>query len=326
MAGGEVMKKAYKSYLKDTFKEYIEFRLSLGFSMRNTNYIYIEFDNFIFEKYPKSKIITQEIIISYLATTKHLHSSSRGYRVTLLRVFCKYLYQQNPRTYIPGPKLIKYGKRKVIPYIFNDNEIKSILRSLKKMPKKNILMETNFVIIGLLYSTGLRVGEISRLNLEDVDLKEKMIFIKRSKFYKSRLVPVSDSVVNILKLYKLKRLGHKRTTNQEDPFFIGMTGNRVFENSISRRFRNVIKSLNLLNDQGVRPRLHDLRHTFATRSLEEIYEKGKNPESFLPALATYLGHVNLTYTQTYLHPTKHTLKIAGEIFNEYSKISNKRKL
>ena len=320
------MKKVYKSYFKEKFKEYMEFRLSLGFAMRNTNYVFIEFDNYIFEKYPKSKIITREIIISYLATTKHLHSSSRGYRVTLLRVFCKYLYQQNPKTYIPEPKLIKYGKRKVVPYIFNDNEIKSILRSLKKMPKKNLLKETHFVIIGLLYSTGLRVGEISRLNLADVDLKGKMIFIKRSKFYKSRLVPISNSVTDILKLYKLKRLGHKRTTNQEDPFFVGMTGNRVFENANSRRFRNVIKSLTLLTDEGTRPRLHDLRHTFATRSLEEIYENGKNPESFVPALATYLGHVNLTYTQTYLHPTKHTLKIAGEKFNEYSKKSSKRKL
>ena len=81
------------------------------------------------------------------------------------------------------------------------------------MPKKNLLRETNFVIVGLLCSTGLRVGEISRLNLGDVDLKGKVLSIRRSKFYKSRLVPVSDSVTEALKLYKLKRLGHKRTKN-----------------------------------------------------------------------------------------------------------------
>ncbi len=326
MAGGEAMKKIYRSYFKKYFEEYMEFRLSLGFSMRNTKYVFIEFDNFIFKNFPKSKFITREMIITYIATTKHLHSSSRSYRVTLLRVFCKYLYQQCPKTYIPEPKLVKYGKRNVIPYIFNDCEIESILKSLKQMPKKNLLRETTFVIVGLLYSTGLRVGEVSRLNLGDVDLKGKILFIRRSKFYKSRLVPISDSVVETLKLYKLKRLGHKRTKKQDDPFFIGMTGNRVFENAIGKRFRKVVNELSLFTDNGTRPRLHDLRHTFATRSLEELYENGKNPESYLPALATYLGHVNLTYTQTYLHPTNNTLKIAGDKFNKYSTITLQEKL
>jgi len=325
MAEGEFMKKAYKSFFKGKFQEYIDFRLSLGFSMRNTNYVFIEFDNFVFENYPKSKTITRKMIVDYVATSKHLHSSSRCYRVTLLRGFCKYLYQQNPKTYIPEPKLIKYGKRKVSPYIFTDKEIELILKQFKEMPKKNLLRETNFVIIGLLYSTGLRVGEISRLNLGDVDIKRRVLTIRRSKFYKSRLVPISDSVVETLKQYKLKRLGHKRTKNPDDPFFVGMTGNRVFENAISKKFRKVVNELNLLTDKGTRPRLHDLRHTFATRSLEEVYKKGKNPESYLPALATYLGHVNLTYTQTYLHPTNKTLKIAGDRFNNYSSL-DKRKL
>jgi integrase len=325
MAEGEFMKRTYKSFLKGEFQEYIEFRLSLGFSMRNTNYVFIEFDNFLFENYSKSHNITRKMIIDYIATTKHLHSNSRGYRVTLLRGFCKYLYQQNPKTYIPEPKLIKYGKRKVCPYIFNDKEIELILKKFKKMPKKNLLRETNFIIIGLLYSTGLRVGEISRLNLDDVDLKNRVLSIRRSKFYKSRLVPISDSVTDTLKLYKLKRLSHKRTTNPSDPFFVGMTGNRVFENAISKKFRKVVNELNLLTDKGTRPRLHDLRHTFATRALEQVYKNGKNPESFLPALATYLGHVNLTYTQTYLHPTNKTLKVAGDRFNNYSSL-DKRKL
>lgn len=312
------MKTIFTGPLRKKIKEYMEFRKSLGFSMRNTAYVYAEFDNYLAKQYSAVKVISREMMIKYLSTTTHLHSTSRGYRVTLLRGFCRYLYQKDPRNYIPEPKLLPYGKRRLKPYVFTDIEINEILKMLRKLPKRGVCSESTVTVIGLLAVTGLRVGEACRLNLEDVDFKKKNLFIRRSKFYKSRIVPISRSTVDALIRYKLKRLGYYRTTDPLAPFFVGMTGARPHENGISKKFRQIIRTLKIKTSLSARPRLHDLRHSFATHSLERVYHSGKDPEAHLPALATYLGHVNLDYTQTYLHPSIELLRTAGEKFNHYS--------
>ena len=306
-------------------KEYFDFRLSLGFAMRNTNYVFIEFDNFVFKKYSNFHFITREMITEYIKTKNHLSFSSKNYRLALIRGFCKYLYHKNTQNYIPEFRLIKSEKSKFKPYIFSHSEVQLILKKLKSPSKRKINTASYVATVGLLYTTGLRVGEVCRLNLEDVDFRNKMLFIRRSKFYKSRLVPVSGSVVEVLKKYKLKRLGCFRATNQKEPFFVGVTGNRLHENLIGRQFRKAVKELGITSVLQTNPRLHDLRHTFATRTLEEIYQKGKNPEIVLPILATYMGHVDLTHTQTYLHASQELLMVASDKFNKYSK-SIRRKI
>ena len=287
------MKKTYKSRFKMRIKEYFDFRLSLGFAMRNTNYVFIEFDNFVFKKFSNFHFITREMITEYIKTKSHLSFSSRNYRITLIRGFCKYLYHKDTQNYIPESRLIKSEKSKFKPHIFFHREVQLILKKLESLSKRKINTASYVVTVGLLYTTGLRVGEVCRLNLEDVDLRNKMLFIRRSKFYKSRLVPISDSVAEVLKKYKLKRLGYFKTTNKKEPFFVGVTGSKMHENLISKQFRKAVKELGITPVFRTNPRLHDLRHTFATRTLEETYQEGKNPEIILPVLATYMGHVNV---------------------------------
>ena len=319
-------KTVFTGPLRKKINEYMEFKKSLGFTMRNTAYVYAEFDRYLAGDHSRVNVITREMVIKYLSTTIRLHSTSRAYRVTLLRGFCRYLYQKDPRNYIPEPKLLPAGKHRVKPHIYSPTEIARIIKTLQQMQCRKMLTATNVTGVALLATTGIRIGELCRLNLEDVDLKDGVLSIKRSKFFKSRMVPISRSTAKALLRYKLKRLGHFRTTDPKAPFFVGMTGNRVIENGVSGTFRGVLRTLGIKTQMGTRPRLHDLRHTFATRCLERVYRSGKDPEAHLPMLATYMGHVNLDYTQTYLHPSLKLLRVAGNRFHAYSASQTTRSL
>lgn len=313
------MKRIYiKGPLHKKIYEYIKFRKSVGFTMRNTEYVFKEFDDFLARQHPKMKSITRQMVIDYLASKKILHLRSRNYRVTILRGFCRYLYQQNNQHYIPEKGILPNAKKKVIPYILSEGEILDILKKIESRPKRKILYFSAKTVISLLSVTGLRISEACRLNISDVDFKRGILHIRRSKFYKSRIVPISQSAVLALIYYKQTRLGYFRTTDPLAPFFVNMTGNRILRENIGRIFRKAVRELKIITDQGTIPRIHDLRHTFATRSLERVALGGGDPEAHLPTLATFLGHANLDYTETYLHPSKELLREAGNRFNNYS--------
>ena len=122
--------------MKNEIQEFMKFRKSLGFAMRNTAYIYAEFDRYLKQHHAKARTITRSMVVNYLATTTHLHSTSRGYRVTLLRGFCRYLYQKNTKHYVPEARLLPWGKRKLTPHIYTDLELKMILGEIRKFKRR----------------------------------------------------------------------------------------------------------------------------------------------------------------------------------------------
>ena len=300
-------------------QEFIQFRKSLGFSMRNTAYIYAEFDRYLAKHHPNSQLISRPMVIDYLATTKHLHSTSRGYRVTLLRGFCRYLYQKDSRNYVPEPKILPWGKRKLMPHVFTNGEVEKILEAMNCQKYRTAIVGKTFVaMVALLAATGMRSGEVERLNLEDADLESGILTIHRSKFFKSRLVPISPTVVVALKSYREMRFKHRQPPDSKAPFFISEQGRRALVHTAGERFRMAVRQLEIKSRSGGWARLHDLRHTFATRWMDDIYRSGNDPSARLPILATYLGHVNLDHTQTYLHPSIELLATAGSRFQTFS--------
>lgn len=294
--------------------EFMRFRKSLGFAQRNTAYVFAEFDRYLKKKHPKARVITRPMVTGYLSTTVHLHSTSRGYRVTLLRGLCRYLYQKNPAHYVPEARLVPGGKRKLKPHVYTDAEIRRILAKLRN----SLVPKAYLTAVSLLFATGIRAGELERLNIEDVDLEAGVLSIQRSKFYKSRLVPVSTSTRRALLIYRELRLESFPTVDCKAAFFVGFTGLRLRAQMTSRIFRRAVRSLGLKTACGTWPRLHDLRHTFATRAMHAVYASGNDPSAHLPVLATYMGHVNLDHTQTYLHPSIELLAKAGTKFKAFS--------
>jgi integrase len=164
--------------------------------------------------------------------------------------------------------------------------------------------ETYATVIGLLWSTGMRRKEVVGLDHSDVDLKSGTVLIRMTKFRKTRMIPMDRSVATALEKYcsLKKRLNY--ATGPDQAFFVGLKGSRIRGGNLNHMFRRVVGWLGLKNEKDQRPVLHDLRHNFATRTLNRFYSDTENlpPQSYLPTLATYLGHTDMTYSQYYLHP------------------------
>jgi integrase len=166
--------------------------------------------------------------------------------------------------------------------------------------KRPMRAETYTTLIGLLATTGLRVGEAIRLDRRDVNAKLRVLVIRESKFGKSREVPLHETTAKALATYARRRdrfCPHYRTPS----FFLSTVGTRLIYKNVHRTFHALVTQANLQQRRApCRPRLHDLRHSFAVRTLLSWYRAGVNVEVRLPLLSTYLGHINPASTYWYL--------------------------
>ena len=181
-------------------------------------------------------------------------------------------------------------------------------------PKWVLAMVT---LIGLLYSTGLRIGEALKLTLGDVDLQERILTVKLTKFRKSRYVPLSPSTAKALTTYLDRRASAGiLTTPQAGVFSSCQTGRAYHATRIYVMFLEIARRLGIRGKPGIRgPRLHDFRHTFAVQRLLDWYREGAELYAKLPLLATYLGHNNVTFTEVYLQATAELLEQANARFH-----------
>ncbi len=299
-------------------QRHLALRHSLGFILQSQELTLRTFDQYTWRNFPKTTTVTRDIIIGFLHTRQHLRLSSRHDEVCSLRQFCRFLFQQDPNNDIPEKGLLPPIRSAFRPHIYTHAEAASLLHLARQLLPAGSLRPLSFTtLIGLLWSCGLRVGEALRLNLEDVDLQQGVLCIRQTKNFKSRLVPLSCSTAAALAAYREQRLRLKGDQGPMAPFFMNQRGRRFAYETVQKPFQKMIRQLGLNSPYGRPPRLHDLRHSFATRTLFNLYKTGKDPTAFLPVLATYLGHVNVACTTVYLHPSIEVLEIAGRRFGKY---------
>ena len=299
-------------------KNYLDLKRSLGFVYEDTELYLYDFDKYLKKYFSKAKTVTRDMVVSYLKTKSHLSSVTRNGIASILRQFLRFLFQlYNVNTYIPGKSLVPPCRTELKPHIYSKEEVLRIMKAAKKFSTPVSLRPHTYVtIIGLLWAAGLRIGEVVRLNNEDVDTKRKILHIRQTKFYKSRIVPISRSTANAMELYRAKRNSFCSSC-ASSPFFVNMWKKRLLTSNIQHTYHDLMANLNMRTLQGGYPRLHDYRHTFATRWLADIYRSGKDPNAYLPIVATYLGHTNISSTQVYLHMSIDLLSNAGEKTKKY---------
>jgi len=204
-----------------------------------------------------------------------------------------------------------------IPYLFDLDTARRLMAEARKLPERSrapyrgLVYET---IFALLYGLGLRVGEVSRLKIGDADFTRNLLFIRETKFAKSRYVPMGPCLTQRLKDYEAERYGI--TPASELPMFtFNSKRGSVDEGTISMTFHALLPKLELHIPPGVSPpRLHDLRHSFAVATLLRWYREGIDPNCRLMHLATFLGHVDPTSTSVYLTITEELLNLAAQRF------------
>ncbi len=172
-------------------------------------------------------------------------------------------------------------------------------------------------VLLLMFGTGLRLCEVARLTVEDVDLAEGVLTVQQSKFNKSRLVPLGRSVHSLLLDYGKRRWCNETASHSRSLFFRSGVGGIFNPRYFRQNFETLRDYVGLRKQTGQRPRVHDLRHSFAVNTLTSWYKNGADVQRLLPQLSTYLGHVNLSSTQIYLTMTAELLEQANSRFEKY---------
>ena len=175
-------------------------------------------------------------------------------------------------------------------------------------------------LLTLLYGAGLRISEALRLTVADVNLAEDLLMVRKSKFYKTRLVPIPPELTAVLAAYFRQRKRYHRPTTGGSTFFATCKKPSLVVKYAEVLYRQVRSraGLNQAGPGGFRPRLHDLRHTSAVHRLITWYREGKDVHALLPYLSTYLGHLDLSGTQHYLTMVPELLEAANDRFERYA--------
>ena len=312
------MKKQCAGPMGQLIKRYLMMKRSFGLSSKNASYLLNDFNRYLGICFQKTDCITREMVVGYLNATNHISSATRQQYLTHLRQFCRFLFQLNPRSYIPEKNLLPPERRKYRFHIYSFKELEDILRLARQLgPPRSLRPRTASVIFSLLWVSGMRISEVLNLNLGDLDLDAGVIHIRQTKFYKSRYIPLSLSTVEALRRYLNKRTEYGHSCHAAAPLFVNRRGKRCGSRGIQHMFCGIVERLKIQTAQGRRPRIHDFRHSFATRWLNEFSKSGKDPTAYIPILATYLGHTKIDYTQVYLHPSLELLQAAGQQFNDH---------
>jgi integrase/recombinase XerD len=169
---------------------------------------------------------------------------------------------------------------------------------------------TYATVLGLLAATGMRVGEVLSLVDDDIDWQQGLLTVRNGKFGKSRHVPLHETTVLALESYVKRRDSLLRIRRREG-FFVSSDGARVLHQNFHQGFLKLLRITGIGRDAPRRPRLHDLRHTFAIRTLRDWYRRGYDVEQRLPSLSTYLGHVSPSTTYWYLTATPELLSVVS---------------
>jgi site-specific recombinase XerD len=239
----------------------------------------------------------------------------------VLRGFYRFAMARGYAASSPLPKIIPKPPQ-FVPYIFTQEELQRLLdaTSCCESPRSKVQPYTFRMLLLLLYGAGLRISEALSLTLVNVDLPTGILTIRESKFYKTRLVPMSPALTSALGVYLAQR-AKEHATKTDAPLFLTRAAKPVVRHTAENIFSRLRTRTGVLRHDGGRyqPRLHDLRHAFAVHRLVSWYRQGADVQRLLPQLATYLGHVHIAATQRYLTLTPELLHQASQRFEYYAR-------
>lgn len=299
--------------LRQAVHEYLSMRRSLGFKLREDGKGLLNFVTFMEQH--RASYITQALALAWAQQPVNVQPAHWARRLSFVRGFARYRSSVDPRTQIPPSGLLPFQPKRARPYLYSDEEIKSLLRAALNMPHRyergSLLPWVYYCLFGLLSVSGLRLGEARNLKLEDVDLKAGVLTVRSAKFGKTRLVPLHASTCKVLADYITRRQRHWVGRPVFSYLFVSSWGNRLDGAQIHRAFYVLSRQLGLRGATASHgPRLHDFRHRFATRTLVNWYQSGQDPERRLPLLSAYLGHVHVADTQWYLEGSPELMREA----------------
>lgn len=313
----------FQSIFKKELSEFIIYKRSNGYKYsKPVIYRLCELDKFLLSLNNNNKIINQETVDKWLSTCNiNNKETTKCKYFSVISQFCIFLRMNGYENIIqPDSNKLKFHSE-FIPYIFTDDEIKRIFNELKQELDINNDLDNNsfYILICLYYCCGLRLSEALNIKLSDYNVIKKTITIVDGKNNVTRLIPLNDSLNNILLNYlKIRKSDNKY-------LFITNSNVQYYRSKLYEKFHSLLKKAKIsVRYDGKRQRIHDFRHTFAVNALKQMQARGFDLYTSLPILSAYLGHKNIVETEYYLrliqseaeNIPKHTSDYLKNLYNK----------
>ena len=288
-------------------EDYLRLRRGLGFKLAFAGHVLPQFVDYLTGIDAPS--ITIEAAIAWAGLPQGVKPISLSHRLGAVRQFAKYVATIDPATEIPPAGVWPTTSPRPTPYMWSPADIGRLLDAARHMVTP-LRAATHEALFGLLAATGMRIGEAINLTIDDVDLADSVVTIRNTKFGRSRLVPLHDTTTQALAAYTTER---DRLCPSPNPvtFFVSSTGTPLSDGTVRAVFNTLTTELGLRTND-CRPRIHDLRHRFAVRTLIDWHQAGVDIGGRLPVLSTYLGHVNPAGTYWYLTAVPELMALAAD--------------
>jgi len=294
------------SRLAGHLEDYLRLRRGLGFQLGRHGQVLPHFVAYLDAN--AARTVTVELAAAWARQPEGIKPIAVEFRISAVRGFARYLHAIDPAHEIPPAGLLAVPRRRPAPYIYTPEEVATLLEAARSLTP-TLRAVTYSTLLGLLAAIGMRCGEAFALARSDVDLVEGLVTVRHAKFDRVRLVPLHRSVTAELGAYTTTR-DRLCPTPGCDRFFVSVTGRPLRRGDAERIFRDITTAVGLRTD-SVHPRIHDLRHTLAVRTLIDGHRNGQDISSLLPVLSTYLGHVEPANTYWYLSSVPELMQLAA---------------
>ena len=294
------------SGLNQAVEDYLTTRRALGFKLERHGRLLPHLVGYL--ERAGAATVTTELALAW-ATQSEGHPDESAKRLSVARGFARYLQTLDSNAEVPAADLLARQQRRASPYLYSYADVVALMAatSTLRFPLRSATYRT---LIGLLAVTGMRVGEAIGLVRDDLDWSHRRLIIREGKFGASRELPLHPSTIDALEMYA--QLRDQCWPQPKSPFFISMAGTRLIHENVHWTFRRLVRHVGLQpRSASCRPRIHDLRHTFAVNTLIDWYRSGVDVAAWMPRLSTYLGHAAPAWTYWYLSATPELLSLAA---------------
>mgnify|MGYP001273040160 FL=1 len=300
------------SHLRKVLADYLSMRRALGYKMDQVERRLRQFIAFA-EDHGETHVRTVTAL-AWATLPPGADPIWTHARLADVRIFARHLHSLDDVSEVPPDDLLPARRRRTTPYLYTPQEVADLMRATDILPKTHV-QATYRVLVGLLAVTGMRIGEAIGLDCDDLDLGGAIATIRKGKFGKARALPLHPTTVAVLQNYLLRA---DRPGPSGAPVLLSSsTGKRLRYSHVQPTFQKLLHHCGIVPRSATcRPRIHDLRHSFAVSTIAEGYRSG-DPGSRLATLAAYLGHVDPKHTYWYLSAAPELLGLAGDMLERH---------
>jgi len=295
------------SELRRHAEDYLRLRRALGFKLTLHGPLLAQFIDYL--DAAGAPGITTELAVSFAQLPPGVQPIVWAHRLSMVRGFARYLQAIDPATEVPPHDVFAPRYQRPTPYLWQETEVLDLMAAARQL-RPALCALTYETFFGLLWCSGMRIGETIGLRRGDVDLSAGVITVRQAKFGRSRLVPLQESTTDALARYAASR-DRLCPQPRSHAFFISSRGTTLIPQAAGQTFHRLAVKTGL-HSETKRPRVHDLRHSFAVRVLVAWYRSGIDVEARMLALSTYLGHVNPVDTYWYLSASPELVELVAE--------------